>query len=492
MTQPGLTFIGMILSRPSGEEWNENALYSMRVEDENGVLALWDNQYVQPVFSTPSFYSNGGRVRVVFEYTGSVAVSSFYIESFAMYQYEMDLEMDIPVMFAVGDTVQMRLRSTLQNNDTSDYVNVWMYDAPYLNNYRQLYPYQSGTDGIIDVVAQSDTCLTMGWRSAGNYRLGASVSKNDVYDGWFAHVSQYEDISVYTTPIYEEDSIYYTSAAKDTVIGSHRQLHNAVLPASVRVVKDSAFFNRGNLAVVSLPGGLEYIGKMAFAWDYALTEVTIPQGVKFIGDNAFWSCANLTTVNFNADSCLVASPTTGSDGSYWPVFIDCDNVRTINIGENVKRIPDRLFSFCNGLRGTLTIPDAVTYIGANAFYHWDESNTDSQNQSISPEISTIRLISSITTMKRKAISGVQVPVSMSMTRCSSSSKICLMAGINPISVIQRQATKSATSTQNVRARIISLRRNTASQVPSSMSPYVTSATTSRVTISVATTGLLST
>ena len=370
MTQPGLTFIGTILSFPNGEEWNENALYSMRVEDENGVLASWDNLYVQPVFSTHSFYSNGGRLRVVFEYTGSVAVSSFYIESFAMYQYEMDLEMDIPVMFAVGDTVQMRLRSTLQNNDTPDYVNVWMYDVPYFYNYRQLYPYQSDIDGIIDIVAQSDTCLTMVWRSAGNFRLGANVSKNDVYDGWIAHVSQYENISVYSTPIYEEDSIYYTSAAKDTVIGSHRQLHNAVLPASVRVVKDSAFFDRGNLAAVSLPDGLEYIGKMAFAWDYALTEVTIPQGVKFIGDNAFWNCSALTTVNFNADSCVAVSPTTASDGSYWPVFIGCGSVRTINIGENVTRIPDRLFSYCNGLRGTLTIPDAVTYIGANAFYHW--------------------------------------------------------------------------------------------------------------------------
>lgn len=373
MTQPGLTFIGTILSFPNGEEWNENALYSMRVEDENGVLASWDNLYVQPVFSTHSFYSNGGRLRVVFEYTGSVAVSSFYIESFAMYQYEMDLEMDIPVMFAVGDTVQMRLRSTLQNNDTSDYVNVWMYDAPYLNNYRHLYPYQSDTDGIIDIVAQSDTCLTMVWRSAGNFRLGASVSKNDVYDGWFAHVSQYENISVYSTPIYEEDSIYYTSAAKDTVIGSHRQLHNAVLPASVRVVKDSAFFNRGNLAAVSLPDGLEHIGKMAFACNYALTEVTIPQGVKFIGDNAFWSCSALTTVNFNADSCVAVSPTTASDGSYWPAFIDCYSLTTVNIGENVKRIPDRTFWGCYNLRGTLVIPDAVTYIGYDAFTGWNQS-----------------------------------------------------------------------------------------------------------------------
>lgn len=373
MTQPGLTFIGTILSFPNGEEWNENALYSMRVEDENGVLASWDNLYVQPVFSTHSFYSNGGRLRVVFEYTGSVAVSSFYIESFAMYQYEMDLEMDIPVMFAVGDTVQMRLRSTLQNNDTSDYVNVWMYDAPYLNNYRHLYPYQSDIDGIIDIVAQSDTCLTMVWRSAGNFGLGASVSKNDVYDGWFAHVSQYENISVYSTPIYEEDSIYYTSAAKDTVIGSHRQLHNAVLPASVRVVKDSAFFDRGNLAAVSLPDGLEYIGKMAFACDYALTEVTIPQGVKFIGDNAFWSCSALTTVNFNADSCVAVSPTTASDGSYWPAFIDCYSLTTVNIGENVKRIPDRTFWGCYNLRGTLVIPDAVTYIGYDAFTGWNQS-----------------------------------------------------------------------------------------------------------------------
>lgn len=283
--------------------------------------------------------------------------------------------MDLPPVATVGDTVMLRLSSYLQNNDVPDYTSVWVYDTPNYNNYQPLHPYFDS--GAVSVVAQSDTALMLVWNSVGSFEVSANVIKDGVYADWPAQAGCREFINVLANPIYLEDSIYYTSAAKDTVIGSHRQLHNVVLPASVRVVKDSAFFNRGNLAAVSLPDGLEYIGKMAFAWNYALTEVTIPQGVKFIGDNAFWSCANLTTVNFNADSCLVASPTTGSDGSYWPVFIDCDNVRTINIGENVKRIPDRLFSFCNGLRGTLTIPDAVTYIGANAFYHWDESNTDS-------------------------------------------------------------------------------------------------------------------
>lgn len=373
MTQPGLTFIGMILSRTNGEQWNANARYSMRVEDENGGLLYGFEDDVRPTFSNPSFYSNGGRVRVVFEYTGSVAVSSFYIESLVMYQYDISLAMDLPPVATVGDTVTLRLSSYLQNNDTCDYVSAWMYDTPNYSNYRRLYPYPDANDSTITVVAQSDNCLSVVWHRSGNYEIGASVSKYYVYDGWLAQANCYEVISVLANPVYFEDSIYYTSAAKDTVIGSHRQLHNAVLPASVRVVKDSAFFNRGYLASLSLPEGLEHIGKMAFACDYALTEVTIPQGVKVIGDNAFWNCSALTTVNFNADSCVAVSPTTASDGSYWPAFIDCYSLTTVNIGENVKRIPDRTFWGCYNLRGTLVIPDTVTYIGYDAFTGWNQN-----------------------------------------------------------------------------------------------------------------------
>lgn len=183
-------------------------------------------------------------------------------------------------------------------------------------------------------------------------------------------------INVVDYPFYAEDSIYYTSAAKDTVIGCHPQLHNANLPESVTVIADSAFFNLANLANIQLPDGLHTIGNKAFACNQGLTEISLPRDLQFVGDNAFWWDTNLAIVNFNATNCQTMSPTTDENSTFYPVFIGCKNLTTINIGENVTRIPDRAFSNCSGLRGTLTIPDAVTYIGTFSFSHWDESNTN--------------------------------------------------------------------------------------------------------------------
>lgn len=189
-------------------------------------------------------------------------------------------------------------------------------------------------------------------------------------------------------PFYAEDSLYYTSSAKDTVVGCHPYLHSAVLPESVSVIADSAFFNLPQLSSVALPDGLEKIGMMAFAWDHGLTEVTIPHNVKYIGDNAFWWDTNLVVLNFNADSCTTMCIGWHNDGQFYPVFIGCDNLATINIGANVKHIPDFAFSYCGGLMGTLTIPDAVTAIGEYAFYYNGISN-DSLHIVIGSSVKTI-------------------------------------------------------------------------------------------------------
>jgi hypothetical protein len=170
---------------------------------------------------------------------------------------------------------------------------------------------------------------------------------------------------------YCEDSIYYTSAAKDTVIGCHPQLHNTTLPESVTAIAKNAFSRLDNLSSISLPDGLKYIGRYAFYLDGKLKEVTIPQSVKTIEEYAFRSCYGLTTVNFNAENCTkmgyninpITGTVTGND-----VFSWCDSITTINIGEDVKRIPDYAFNGgCYNLKGTLVIPNKVTYIGSYAF-----------------------------------------------------------------------------------------------------------------------------
>ena len=387
-TQPGRTFIALSAEVAVGREWNENALFSLRVEDENGNhLSELNNMYVDNIHFTPSFYSYGGRVRIVIEYTGTEATPSFTFVGTTVYQYDIDIAMEFPPIATVGDTVTLLLHSTLQNNDEPDRLYVWLYDTPNYYTYQELYP--SHYDGPATVVAQTDNSLTLVWNTPGTFELGVSIEKDNVYGYFSAYISRYGNIRITARPAHEEDSIYYTSAAKDTVIGCHPQLHVADLPASVRTILDSAFFNRPSLSVVNLPDGLTYIGKMAFARDYMLQEITIPQDVTFIGDNAFWDCTGLETVNFNADSCVTMGPTTESDGSFWPVFIGCNNMRTINIGENVTRIPDRGFWGCYGLRGTLVIPDAVTYIGYDAFYHYNTGNTDSLTIVIGRSVTSI-------------------------------------------------------------------------------------------------------
>ena len=326
----------------------------------------------------PSFISPGGRIRVVFEYIGNNTASSFQISNVSVFQYQIDVTLDVPNIVTVGDTVTLTLNATLQNGDTADVYRAWSYDISSRQRYYNLLPYYEGDGYDITVLSQTENSVTMVYNNPGRFRIGAEANKNDVYNGAWAWADVYQDIIVTARPIYVVDSIYYTSSAKDTVIGCHSQLHTANIADEARVILDSAFFDLANLTVINMPEGLERIGYMAFAWNYNIRELTIPHGMKYIGDNAFWYCPNLTTVNFNADSCIeMCRGWIGGD--FYPVFIECYSLSTVNIGENVKRIPDFAFSNCNSLRGTLVIPDEVKYVGKRAFFHyvnyWTEDDT---------------------------------------------------------------------------------------------------------------------
>ena len=142
--------------------------------------------------------------------------------------------------------------------------------------------------------------------------------------------------------IYLENNIIYSSIIKDTIVGTYGQINNVTIPNSVLTICDSAFM-----------------------WQTQITSITIPRWVKSIGRNAFYGCNNLTTVNFNADSCTNMGYDSTSGAVYY-VFGDC-NVTTVNIGNNVKMIPNGGFSGCTYL-GSITIPDSVESIGHRSFW----------------------------------------------------------------------------------------------------------------------------
>lgn len=386
-TEPGRTFIKWQTRRDDQTNYTDNEMYSVRLLTEDGAVLADYGYYAEDGYYNNTFISPGGRIRVVIEQTGSAYMPSFQVCNVTLFQYDIDLELDVPGMVMVGDTVTLTLNATLQNGDALDHNGMLMYDIPHYNQHHVLLPGES--DATVTIVSQTDNSVTLVWNTAGWYAIDYYASKDGVFGNNTASVNYWSYVKVVNTHFYEEDSIYYTSERKDTVIGSHNMLHRALLPESVSVINDSSFYNRDKISQVSLPGGLVYIGKCAFAQSDGFSEITIPENVEIIDDNAFWSCLGLNTVNFNPTNCQAMSPTTAANGSYWPVFIGSVNIHTIIIGENVTHIPDRAFWGCNGLRGTLRIPDAVTYVGYDAFYHYDMTNTDSLEIIIGSSVSQI-------------------------------------------------------------------------------------------------------
>ncbi len=113
---------------------------------------------------------------------------------------------------------------------------------------------------------------------------------------------------------------------------------------------------------MTIPNSVTSIGSEAFSGCSGLTSVTIPSSVTSIGEGAFYNCSGLTEVNYNATNC-----TSMGNSSYSPVFSRCTSLTTLNIGNNVKKIPRYAFYGCSSLT-SVTIGNSVTSIGDYAFY----------------------------------------------------------------------------------------------------------------------------
>lgn len=154
-----------------------------------------------------------------------------------------------------------------------------------------------------------------------------------------------------------------------------------VFSESMRELEDNVFKNCHGLHSVTLPSYLEYVGSSVFyacnaietaVYDvvynsrdnsgdvfdmcYALTELTIGENVRYFEGSIASACNALSTVNYNAINCMSADP----------VVWYCDGVSVINVGGNVRRIPDKAFEECNFQ--TLNMPEGVLHIGEKSFY----------------------------------------------------------------------------------------------------------------------------
>ena len=118
------------------------------------------------------------------------------------------------------------------------------------------------------------------------------------------------------------------------------------------------FVHRTTITSLIINEEITRIGNYAFMGLSKITSVTIPKNITSIGDAAFRDCTSLFTFNYNAENCTVA-------GEKKLIFYETP-IQTVNIGENVKFIPNNLFNRCESLTGVI-IPNNVETIDYWAF-----------------------------------------------------------------------------------------------------------------------------
>ena len=153
-----------------------------------------------------------------------------------------------------------------------------------------------------------------------------------------------------------------------------------IVTHGVTNVGNRTFYNCSNMASVELADGITSITGGAFENCTSLTSLTLPNGLEKFGGNAFNGCTGLTGELVIPDSVR--------EIRNW-AFMNCTSISSVSIGKNVESISESAFENCKSLKNvtfrgdtknigsnafratsltSLTLPDGLETIGADAFY----------------------------------------------------------------------------------------------------------------------------
>ena len=185
-------------------------------------------------------------------------------------------------------------------------------------------------------------------------------------------------------------SIYYWNGVDEVPL----DVEEVIVDDGVTEIYDFAFSSRTEMTSISLPESLEIIGKYVFNDCDSLTTITIPKNVSQIGEGSLCFCNNLENISvesgnsyfssshgilYDYDKTKLIQYPVGKDTTEVSIlssvvtileyaFNDCEKLKKLTLGENVRSIGNYAFTNCVSLE-SITFDLSLQAIGACAFYN---------------------------------------------------------------------------------------------------------------------------
>jgi hypothetical protein len=156
---------------------------------------------------------------------------------------------------------------------------------------------KNGTYSIPSSVAQIDPAAFAFSQLSGTLVLPASVNVIGDYAFYNAKLLSAIDVDG-ANQRYSSDNGVLLNRTQDTLfICPFAKTGSFVVPATVKHINYSAFDGCAGITAVTLPGSLQSIGAYAFEYCTGLTKILLPLHTTNISDGAFYSCTNLTELS---------------------------------------------------------------------------------------------------------------------------------------------------------------------------------------------------
>lgn len=138
-------------------------------------------------------------------------------------------------------------------------------------------------------------------------------------------VGAFEDMHNLTNITVDKDNPIYDSRDNCNAIIKTRNntlisgCKNTIIPLSVTIIGDRAFYGCIDLPNINIPNNVTQIGNEAFYGCKNLTTINLPNSITAIGKEAFSHCNNLTSINIPNRVTTIG----------WAPFNGCSNLRSI-------------------------------------------------------------------------------------------------------------------------------------------------------------------